>query len=109
MVGDGVLSPPTTIAPPGTGDARPLRQHEVAFVLGVSRLVVRNMLRRGDLPVRWVGRLRCVDANDLATGLDLDALARLALEAVLARRIDVPRTAAAMDLPPDISELLPRP
>jgi hypothetical protein len=104
--------PPTDL--PRIGSAalpatRPLRLYEVAFVLEVPHRRVRNMARRGDLPITYAGRLRAVDADHVAARIYDDPLAMAALREILAGRLAVPRASTDTDFPPLLADYLDAP
>src|SRR4051812_44952533 len=71
-----------------------LHPHEAAFVLRCSERDVRNMLRRGALPIVWAGRRRRIDVVELAERLGDDELALQALGLLAEGRLCLPRGAA---------------
>jgi hypothetical protein len=68
-----------------------LHPREAAFVLRCAEGDVRNMLRRGALPIVWAGRQRRVDVLDLAERLVGDELALQALALIAEQRLRLPR------------------
>lgn len=72
-----------------------LHPREVAFVLRRSEREVRNMLRRGALPIAWAGRRRRVDVEDLAERIAGDELALQALGLLAEGRLRLSRDPGA--------------
>lgn len=68
-----------------------LKPFEAAFVLRCSERDIRNMLRRGELGLTHVGRLRYVEAAALAARVEKDELAAHFLSALLEGRFRAPR------------------
>lgn len=75
----------------GDGEKRLLAPHEVAYILEVPTRTVRNMLRRGELRDAGPDRRRRIDPQHLAERLSNRPLAIVALDAIVAGRLRVPR------------------
>lgn len=84
----------------------PLKVHEAAVVLQRSEREIRNMIRRGALSLRRAGRLRRVDATELAWLVDDRPLALEVLADLVEGRLRAPRAATPESAAPSLAQAL---